>query len=222
MLAAFKGREDELFRDFQKNIHLALLLHNLNSGMMLFGEYREFDRAYVGREIEAASVIRQVREEQMTPEVVAARSREFCGNHSYASAKMGCCGSCGIRHYERKAGPTIKFFRLDLSSDKARLLRYTKEQKEELEQLRCNAKVSIPVACDSHIAGFQFRMVDTSKAISVYEGTTGLFHLHPELCHIDKTGREYTHVCHGCDASLGQGEILALSIANGIDFGSLH
>ena len=208
---------EEYFKDSGTNVNKAQLLYYLNSGYAICDQYKEYDANCAAHAIDKAKIIREIRDEKLSDSELHNKLKAFFTQHSYTDAKLMSCGCCGIRRREREHSPEIKYQRLYLKDEASDVLRYDKDELEELQLQKNMRPVTIPTDAD-----FTPRTVRSWKIRSVYKSKQrlGTFHLHPELVEIDEqSGDESTMVCPACWKDIDRQKTPEFSIAAGLDFG---
>ena len=217
ILGQIDSNPTEFFKDAQKNVEKSQLLFYLNSGYGRFDQYKEYDANSANSPIKTETIIKEIRDEQLSNRQLRKKIKAVFKQHSYTDASRISCGSCGLRLNERPEKPKIKYERLYLKDPRSDVLKYSDTQIEQLELRKAMEPVPIPMDAD-----YTIKHVRTWKIRSVYEtkNETEKYHLHPELVDTDEeSGEEYSMVCPLCWKQICRKTRPKLSIAAGLDFG---
>ena len=214
---------EEFFKDFNCSLAKSLLLFYVNSGLFRFDQYKDYCAKFDGEDIDQEKVGREIMEELLTDEELEAMLRKFAEDHTYTNANLMSCGACGIREFERPAGPKLEYktMMLDATNPSAAIFQYTDEEKIHFQSEMANSSVVIPI--DEIDNQWCQKTVEVWKAKSVFvkeetDGSTSLWHLHPEL--VEPCGSFYcTKLCPHCADQANKNKRPKLSIAAGVDFG---
>jgi hypothetical protein len=214
--------EARFFSDMEQIPAKSVMLFYINSGYLRFQQYKDYDAAFNNQPIDLAKVASDIQAEALSVEELDGVVRKFYDVHPFVDFMIQGCSACGIRLIERCDDPCVQFVRVSLSSPNMSILMFSADQTRDLRQFMESpqAVVSLPIAVD-----WTMQTVNLAHARSFYEqqlpdGSSHLWHLHPELVdhHID--GDLSAVLCPDCHhAIVSNHAIPKLSIAKGVDFG---
>ena len=133
---------------------------------------------------------------------------------------------CGLRELQSKevAHESKLFKRItlsDLEEEQDEVIRYTEEQREDLEELMKKEIFRVPANENGELVE-----VRLWEARSYYQHRVDdeivIYHLHRELVDEDANGNVGTWLCPTCHKCLMKGKTPPLSIAAGVDFGNFR
>jgi hypothetical protein len=209
---------DAYFGDIEKNPFKSVLLYYLNSGYGRFQQYKEFDKAWDGKNVATNEICKEIDDEILDETELYKLLETFFHEHSYTDVKLLSCGACGLREMEpeMKEGNMKNYKNVALSN--LSLLLYDDDANEKLQSLKSKGGVLI-----TQEEGGAKVVINPYEVISLYTSKvdpSNTYHLHPELVRQDKNGNEITMLCSSCYKKIiKQEKIPQLSIANGVDFG---
>jgi hypothetical protein len=218
---------DSFFDDLLKSPTKALILLYLNSGLLRFHQYKNYNQRWNGQDVDIESLSEEINQEALTDEELFRLVSKFLRCHSFTSSDAVACGCCGLIQFERLENPSLQYKKLCLTHPIMALIQYTAEEKEAYLQV-VHETVRIPTNDRwdmEEVFVWQCKSVfvknDRDPTSQTSENIQSLWHLHPELVNQEAQEQHSTRVCPDCWKSLSKRDPKRpdLSIAKGIDFG---
>ena len=214
---------DDYFRDMEDDVFKSTLLFYLNSGCHQFDQHKEFQKGggdcENGGKVDVEKMVKEVKAERLSDAEHETLMKRFRTAHSCVEGNLLSCGACGFRVLERSVDPEIRFVRLSLSDERAKLLKF--EERTAASKLECRKGIPSVVIPVDGVGGV--KTVEPWKLFSMCESLEhGPCHLHQELVDKDANGNESTLICPHCWSALDKGRVPAFSVANDVDFGCCH
>ena len=137
----------------------------------------------------------------------------FLGQPPSINGYIVSCGTCGLCNLSKSDSPYREVTLKEIST----LISLTGKRLEEYKRLEALSPIHIPIN-----QNFDMKSVNLQDIMSVYisEENNMRYNLHPELVHVHPKNGECTMICDCCYKKISKGEILKLSIVNGVDFGN--
>ena len=197
---------DRYFADIHRNPSKAVLLYYLNSGHGRFQQHKEFDANCRGKDFDIDDLCEEIEAEQLDGDELYNLCERFFAHHSFTDNSLWSCGMCGLRELQSKevAHESKLFKRItlsDLEEDQDEVIRYTEEQREDLEELMKKEIFRVPANENGELVE-----VRLGEARSYYQHRVDdeivIYHLHRELVDEDANGNVGTWLCPTCHKCL--------------------
>ena len=212
-------REALFFKDTCSSPAKAVLLFYINSGHFRFDQYKDYCSKYNNEDVDIDRLKQDIRDEQLTDNEYDAIIRRFYKLHPYTNFDIQACSCCGLRQIERLEDPVISFIPMPLSHPFMGVLKYTPAQEADFRSFAESPRaiVTIPINDQWETSEVNLVNIRSFHPQNQLEGPPQLWHLHPELVHMDSEECPHAMLCPVCHDSVTGGKLPSLSIANGID-----